>query len=194
MSVFWLRLIPVSFGVALGLCCYMDVSCCGERGLLSSCSAWAARFGSFSHCREAWAPGTQISAAVAPGLQGTGSTVVLHKLRCSSARRIFLDQGSNPSLLRWQAVLTTEPPGKPHPFTLNCSISSPEPALHLCRLLTKSKCFTVLGDAVLMWLRESPHEVRMLGVQLDSDLTPGWSTSYIPFQRPMPVTAVPSEH
>ena len=167
-------------------------SSCGEQGLffvaVHKSLIMVASLGEHGLC------GDRALATVAPGLQGTGSTVVLHKLRCSSARRIFLDQGSNLSLLRWQAVLTTEPPGKPHPFTLNCSISSPEPALHLCRLLTKSKCFTVLGDAVLMWLRESPHEVRMLGVQLDSDLTPGWSTSYIPFQRPMPVTAVPSEH
>ena len=45
---------------------------------------------------------------------------------------------------------TTEPPGKPHPFILNYTISSPEPALNLCRLLTKRKCFNNLGDAVLM--------------------------------------------
>ena len=40
-----------------------------------------------------------------PRLHSTGSIVVTHGLRCSEARRIFLDQGSNPCLLHWQAVL-----------------------------------------------------------------------------------------
>ena len=35
------------------------------------------------------------------GLQGRGSVFVLHGLSCSSARGIFPDQGSNPSLLHW---------------------------------------------------------------------------------------------
>ena len=39
----------------------------------------------------------------APGLQSTGSIVVVHGLSCSAAYEIFPDQGSNPSLLHWQA-------------------------------------------------------------------------------------------
>ena len=34
------------------------------------------------------------------------------------ACRIFLDQGSNPYLLHWQADSTTEPPGKPQSISL----------------------------------------------------------------------------
>ena len=37
-----------------------------------------------------------------------------HRLSCSEACRIFLDQGSNLCLLHWQAdSFITEPPGKP---------------------------------------------------------------------------------
>ena len=36
------------------------------------------------------------------GLWGTGSVVVAHRLSCSTACRIFLDQGSNLCLLHWQ--------------------------------------------------------------------------------------------
>ena len=39
----------------------------------------------------------------APGLQSTGSIDVAHRLSCSAAHGIFLDQGSNPHLLHWQA-------------------------------------------------------------------------------------------
>ena len=37
------------------------------------------------------------------GLQSTGSTVMAHRLSCSLACGIFLDQGSNLCLLHWQA-------------------------------------------------------------------------------------------
>ena len=43
------------------------------------------------------------SAVVGPGLQNTGSVAVEHRLSCSTAHGIFLDQGSNPCLLRWRA-------------------------------------------------------------------------------------------
>ena len=56
----------------------------------------------------------QAPVAATPGLQSTGSIVVAHRLRCSSACRIFLDQGSNSCLLHWQVgFFTTEPPWKP---------------------------------------------------------------------------------
>ena len=41
--------------------------------------------------------------AVVPKLQSTGSAVVVHRLNCSQACGIFLDQGSNPCLLLRQA-------------------------------------------------------------------------------------------
>ena len=65
------------------------------------------------------------------GSWSTGSVVVVPRLSCSTACGIFLDQGSNPCLLPWQAdslplshqgslegrFLSTRPPGKsPHSF------------------------------------------------------------------------------
>ena len=55
---------------------------CRELGLLSSCDAQA------SHCGGL--------------LLSTGWTVVVHKLSCSVACRILLDQGLNLYLLHWQ--------------------------------------------------------------------------------------------
>ena len=46
--------------------------------------------------------GTPASVVVAHGLQSTGSVVVAHRLSCSTACGIFLDQGSNPCLLHGQ--------------------------------------------------------------------------------------------
>ena len=40
---------------------------------------------------------------MAPGLQSTGSTLVVHGLSCSVECGILRGQGSNPSLLHWQA-------------------------------------------------------------------------------------------
>ena len=42
------------------------------------------------------------SVVVAPGIQNTGSVVVVHRLSCSVTCGIFLDHGSNPCLLIWQ--------------------------------------------------------------------------------------------
>ena len=51
-----------------------------EQGLLSSCDAWASH-GGFSQCRARalWYVGIVVAV---PGLQSTGSAVVLHGLRC----------------------------------------------------------------------------------------------------------------
>ena len=50
----------------------------------------------------------------------TGSVVVAHRLSCSAACGIFLDQGSNLCPLHWPAgSLTTAPPGKSHISFLN---------------------------------------------------------------------------
>ena len=79
----------------------------------------ARRIGLFScgaeayHCRAFscwWAQGAWASTIVAHGLSGwvhwplgTGSKAVVHRLSCSIAFGIFLDQGSNLCLLHWQA-------------------------------------------------------------------------------------------
>ena len=59
-----------------------------------------------SHCSGlsygARALGLMGSAVAAPWLQNTGSIVMAHGLRCSTACGIFLDQGLNPCLLNWQ--------------------------------------------------------------------------------------------
>ena len=83
------------------------------RGLFSSCSKWrsgstlgcgaqVAGYSDFSCCGT-WALGAQASAVVAFGLQSAGSVVEAHRLSCSMAYGIFLDQGSNLCLLHWQA-------------------------------------------------------------------------------------------
>ena len=46
--------------------------------------------------------GAGLSVVAAPRLQSTGSRVVAHGLSCSAARRILLDQGSNPCPPHWQ--------------------------------------------------------------------------------------------
>ena len=61
----------------------------------SCCGAWA-----LCGLQQLWTVG---SVDVTPGLQSTGSIVVVLRLSCFSACGIFLDQGSNPCLLHWQA-------------------------------------------------------------------------------------------
>ena len=63
-------------------------------------------------------------------------------ISCSTARGIFLGQGSNPCLLHWQADSSTEPPEKPVLCTFTCSnvhtkkmeISRPDDFTHLFSL------------------------------------------------------------
>ena len=89
-----------------------------RHGLFSSCSVWASHYSGFSWCR-AWAlghpgfsgRGTKAQES-AHGLQSTGSADVAHGFGCFTARGVFPDQGSNPSLLHWQVFFITEPPGK----------------------------------------------------------------------------------
>jgi len=61
-----------------------------SRGRLSSCDARASHCSDFSCCR-AWA------------LDQQAMVVVAHGHNCSTAWRIFLDQGLNPCPLHWQA-------------------------------------------------------------------------------------------
>ena len=73
-----------------------------QVGTTLRCGVRASHCGSFSCC-GAWALGTRASVVVAHGLQSAGSVVVAHGLSCSAACGIFLDQGSNPCPLHWQA-------------------------------------------------------------------------------------------
>ena len=75
----------------MGLHCFTQAfSSCSEQGLLSSCSVQASDCGGFS-CFRALAQSAWVSVAVAYGLS------------CLVACRIFLDQGSDPCPLHWQA-------------------------------------------------------------------------------------------
>ena len=65
-------------------------SSCRQQGLLSSYTTRASHCGGFSSC-GAWAVGH------------VGSVLVAHRLSCSTACGSFLDQGSNPYPLHWQA-------------------------------------------------------------------------------------------
>ena len=98
--IFWLRWVFVAaHGPSLVV----------TRGAALSCGVWA------SHCvaspvaeHELQAHGLQQlwhsgSVVVACRLQSTASVVVAHGLSCSMACGIFLDQGSNPCPLHWQA-------------------------------------------------------------------------------------------
>ena len=56
------------------------------------------------------------SVAAVLRLQSTGLIVVVNGLSCSMACGVFPGQGSNPCLLYWQVLFTTELPGKPYLF------------------------------------------------------------------------------
>lgn len=68
--------------------------------------------------RLSGACGRQAQGSV-PGLQSTGSVAEVHALSCPKARVLFLAQGLNPRLLRWQAGSSRGLPGKPSSFSFN---------------------------------------------------------------------------
>ena len=79
---------------------------CG--GLLCSRGGRAAPCSGSAHGAWTLRPRSSVAAArgsvvVAPRPQSTGPPVLALRLRCSAACVIFLDQGSNPRLLPWQA-------------------------------------------------------------------------------------------
>ena len=86
------------FLAVLGLRCCTGFSLVAERGLLSGCDAQASHRGGCSCC------GAGALVVAAPGIWSTGSIVmaVAQVLNCSMACGIFLSQGWNPCLLRWQ--------------------------------------------------------------------------------------------
>ena len=75
--------------------------CSCEWGRLSGYGAQASHCGSFSCC-GARTLGCVALVIAALGLYSTASVVVVHRLSCSKACGIFLDQGSNPCPLHWQ--------------------------------------------------------------------------------------------
>ena len=75
---------------------------CAKQGLLSSHSAWASHRGGVSCC-GARAQGCTRSSNCGSWALELSSVVVQHRLNCSKACGIFLDQGSNLCLLHWQA-------------------------------------------------------------------------------------------
>ena len=98
------------FLAALGLrCCARAFSRCSKKGLLFvaerelliAVTSLVTEHGLQAHgLQQLQHVG---SVVVASGLQSTGSVVVAHGFSCSSACGIFLDQGSNPCPLLWQA-------------------------------------------------------------------------------------------
>ena len=107
----------------LGLrCCTQALSGCGEWGLLLAAVRGLLNVVAspvVKHGLQARGP-QQLqhagSAVVAHGLQRADSEVVAHGPSCSTARRIFLDQGLIPALAG--GLPTTAPPGKPLSFFL----------------------------------------------------------------------------
>ena len=93
------------FSTVVGLRCCMWA--------FSSCIAWSPHCGGFFCC-----------AAQSLGVQASALIVAAHRLSscgCSTARAVFLDQGSDRCPFHCKAVLTTGPPGKPDLSHLNCS-------------------------------------------------------------------------
>ena len=96
------------FGCAGSSLLYGLFSRCSGQGyslvvcrLLPAVSSLVAKHRLQAHrLQQLWHMG---SVVVTPGLQSTGSIVVVGGLCCSVACGIFLDQGSNPCLLHWQA-------------------------------------------------------------------------------------------
>ena len=114
-----------------GSCRCTDFSLVAEsRGLLSGCGAWASHFIDFSCCRRSTgsrAHGLQElrqldSVVAAPGLQSTGSVVVMHRPSCSVACGVLSGQGTDRVSCIGRHILrffTPEPPGKPPPHILS---------------------------------------------------------------------------
>ena len=96
----------------LGLCCWVQAFSSWESGGYSSIILHASHFSGFSCCR-AQVLGTQ------------ALVVVVLRLRCPTTHGIFLDQGSNPCPLHWQAdSQPLDQQGGPFPFSW-CPFSHP---------------------------------------------------------------------
>jgi len=103
------------FLTVLGLhCCMQAFSRCREQGLLLV-AVHGLLIVVASLAVEHRLLDTRASVVAAHGLYSSGSVVVVHRLSCSVACRIFLDRGLNLCPLHWQAdSFTLYPQGNPH--------------------------------------------------------------------------------
>ena len=117
-NLFYFIFYFILFLAVLGLHCRARaLSSCGERGLLSA-AVRRPLIAAASPIAEHGLQGARASVVVARGPQSTGSVAVAHRLRCSAACGILLDQGSNPCPLHWQA--DSQPlrhQGRPTPYS-----------------------------------------------------------------------------
>ena len=91
------------------------------------------------------------SVVAVPGPQSTGSIVVVHRLSCSTACGIFLDQGPNPHLLHWQAdSLPLSHQGSTSQIfnSLNLSLTLHLPSVFADAIVLNPIMGTVLGNFV----------------------------------------------
>ena len=94
----------------LGLCCCTGFSLVAVNGGYSLVAVPGLLITLASLVEEHGLQGAQASAVVAPGLQSTGSVVVVHGLRCPAACGILVPKLTSPVLQ--DGFLTTGPPGK----------------------------------------------------------------------------------
>ena len=84
--------------------CRLSLVAASRGYSLLQCMGFSLRWRSMGSRRVVFSSyGTWVSVVVACRLQSTGSVVVAHRLSCSVTCGIFLDQGSNPCPLHWQA-------------------------------------------------------------------------------------------
>ena len=90
-----------------------------------------------------------VASLVEHGLSSAGSVVMAHRLSCSEACGIFLDQGSNPCPLHWQAdSYLLDHHGNPiFSFLLSMMIENLGSVLRLSRLKLQPLCI------VWLWTR-----------------------------------------
>ena len=108
----------------------------------------------------------QVSVVVTAGLKSTGSIAVAHGLSCSLACGIFLDQGLNLCLLRWQVdSLPLSHQGSPCFFLFRCGYFIPV-------LLGFQVVISIYSTGVLssLWHRISWYGIHGLIQTQDSDL------------------------
>lgn len=101
----WLSIFSASLGLSLvvrGLHCRTGFSLVAANGgdSSSSCTGLSSQW---LLLLQGTGSGARISVVAAPGLWNTSSVVVARRLGCSKACGIFLVQGSDLSLLHWQA-------------------------------------------------------------------------------------------
>ena len=143
----------------LGIFCWAGFSLAVESGSYSP--AVTSHCGGFSSCRAhtLWCMG---SAAGAPGLQSTGSVVMVHRLRCSKACEVFPGQECNLCLTAMAGrFLTTKSPGRPYfffffslwpPHNPTSVIVSTQQMFVLCiHSWEKNNNYTSLGKMSSLW-------------------------------------------